>query len=70
MARPKLRLGRLCKTMGKTMAVVDEPGTRVPRLYRRWECVNAVWVIPRPSIEKNEESRQTLQNKDLRDSLR
>ena len=27
--------------MDKTMAVVREPGTRVPRLYRRWECVKA-----------------------------
>ncbi len=26
--------------MGNTMAVVAEPGTRVPRLCRRWECVN------------------------------
>ena len=40
MARPNLRPGRSCKTMDETMAVVDEPGTRVPRLYRRWECVN------------------------------
>ncbi len=40
MARPNSRPGRSCKTMDETMAVVDEPGTRVPRLYRRWECVN------------------------------
>ena len=40
MTRPKLRPGRLCKAMRKTMAAVAEPGTRVPRLYRRWECVN------------------------------
>ena len=40
MTRPKLRPGRSCKTMGNTMAVVAEPGTRVPRLCRRWECVN------------------------------
>ena len=39
MARPNLRPGRSCKTMEETMAVVDEPGTRVPRLYRRCECV-------------------------------
>lgn len=42
MARPNSRPGRSCKTMDETMAVVDEPGTRVPRLYRRWECVNIV----------------------------
>ena len=41
MARPNSRPGRSCKTMDETMAVVDEPGTRVPRLYRRWECVNS-----------------------------
>ena len=40
MTRPKLRPGRLCKAMRKTMAAIAEPGTRVPRLYRRWECVN------------------------------
>ena len=44
MTRPKLRPGRLCKAMRKTMAAVAEPGTRVPRLYRRWECVNERYV--------------------------
>ena len=39
MTRPKLRLGKLRKTMDETMAAVREPGTRIPRLYRRWECV-------------------------------
>ena len=45
MARPNLRPGRSCKTMDETMAVVDEPGTRVPRLYRRWECVNVPFIL-------------------------
>ena len=44
MTRPKLRPGRLCKAMRKTMAAVAEPGTRVPRLYRRWECVKQLYL--------------------------
>ena len=40
MTRPNPRLGKLRKTMDETMAAVREPGTRIPRLYRRWECVN------------------------------